>query len=1619
VEINRKHLDNPSLIISDFKDQGLKSCLDLTAEVESSFWVALLEQFPLEDWLGRPLSDLFYALSGFLNFVSTRASKDRSVSVSNPSVDSDRWVCGRTVVMFCCKDSPFLVDTVRMVLEDEGYAIHVSKSTVFDADRDRQGHVRHFQLHTSDEVLADTETFAYFEITAIADPEVRVQLASKIEQSLMHVEMVVRDYSAMIERVDEVSQSLDKAGVDAESVAFLNWLKSSHFTFLGYRELNFSSPLDNGDLADGSALVEDVSRRLGTFKAIQCDALDLKSAGFSKGATDFYSGQDSVCFSKSGTRSTVHRNIYPDYVVFKKYDDQGRVIGEARWMGFFTYSVSSMSPLEIPILRHKVKAIQSAFGLNPRSHDGKRLIRAINLHPKDELFQASTQELFEALHSIVTLNERDIVRFIVRKDVFSQFVSCLLYVPRDLYTTNLRQKIQTRIAEELGASQADVTTFFSESKHARAHMIFRLNDDAPYGGNLSELEPEIIELANGWLERFRQSLDERFGEHQGALKYKQYCNAFPQSYQEQFDARSAVIDIDTFESLNDIKSIAMRLYQPANGPKNQLRFRVSHLENMLELSDVIPVLENMGLRVLGEQPFKINGSNNTVYWLHDFQLTYAYSDDLDIEGIRQNFEEAFAATWAKKVESDNFNTLVLVAGIDWRKVNLLRAYANYMKQTLFQISVDYIASTLISYPDLCKQLVELFDLRFNPSRSESEKIRLSLSEELCGTIYAALDDIATLNQDKVIRRYVELMMGTLRTNVYQGADVGNESSYISLKIDARSIKEIPEPRPAFEFFVYSARVEGVHLRTSKVARGGLRWSDRREDYRTEVLGLVKAQQVKNAVIVPSGAKGGFVAKQISFTASRAEFLEEGIECYKIFIRGLLDLTDNIVDGAIVKPLQVVCLDDDDPYLVVAADKGTATFSDIANEISISKGHWLGDAFASGGSQGYDHKGMGITAKGAWVSVQRHFRELGLNTQKDEFTVVGVGDMAGDVFGNGMLLSKTIRLVAAFNHLHIFIDPQPDAAASFVERSRLFENPRLTWDDYDKSLISKGGGVFKRSDKFIPLSPEMQALLETNESRLTPNDLITLLLKSKVDLLWNGGIGTYVKASSENHSDVGDKANDCLRVNGDDLRCRVFGEGGNLGMTQRGRVEFSLKGGACNTDFIDNAAGVDCSDHEVNIKILIDAQCRSGDLTEKQRNQLLVDMTDEVSDLVLDNNDHQTMALSIAEQTIDLRMNGYRRFINYLVDQGRLDRALEFLPEDAELVDRLGEGLSLSRPELSVLISYAKVQLKEELAVSNIADDSYCAKALFSAFPSRLAEQYPREIEEHKLRKEIIATQLANDFIHGLGITALHRLFETTGATSEEIVKAYVAARDIFNFREFVEFISSLDYKIEASEQYQLIASMSRRVRRGARWFLKNRRSGLDVATEINRVRAPLAEAQGLVGGLISEEESEKRAKLIQALKELGVSDDWLDVLSMPDNLFSGLGVVEVANQSGCDIESCAEAFFLLLRELKLDWFATQLSAIKVENYWQANARESYIDDLEAQLRKLAAKLLQDNTENQGMSELVSDWVVANQSMVGRWTAMVNKVESTSKTDYAMFSVALKELHDFVQAAVHG
>ncbi len=1615
------------------------------AKAISDFARVFFAHFPLQDWSDRPLSDVLGCCYTLWHHLQSRRSELPAVRVFNPSLEEHGWLCGRTVITVLQNDMPFLVDSIRLELNRRNVAIHVLKSNVLYVGRDAEGKPRAIYgggepPGEGGELTFAKEALVYIEIGLHSSETERAGLRTTVEGVLKDVGIVVDDFDGMLHKVETLTQNVGRGAKGNEASGegdgkaasqlhvrpdvqevqeFLRWLADSHFTFLGYREYEFVDE-------DGSRLLQEVPQaRLGVFRKLDTQPSEVKETDFSLGMAEFYASNELIAFSKSSTRSYIHRSVHPDYVVVKRFDENGRVCGESRILGLFTYSVYSLTPTEIPLLREKVARIIERSNLDPQSHDGKNLRRVIENFPRDELFQTPLDELYKNVMGVASINERRVVRLFMRRDPFGNFVTCLVYVPRDLYSTAIRLKIEQLIGKAIHSDELDSTTYFSESTLARAQIVFRVSDKEPVEFDLRELEAGVVAITRSWADQLEQAFMDSLGEGPGLERFRQFKQAFSSGYQESFDARTAVHDIAMLDQLNQGRSIAMNFYRPMAADNGRMRFKVIHLDTVVELSQVVPILEHLGLRVVGEHPYKIRPADGRIIWLHDFELQLGLPVAIDVHSVRTLFEEAFANIWQGRTESDGFNRLVLGARLNWREVTVLRAYAAYMKQTAFNFSQDYIADTLAKHLDITRNLVALFKACFNPRLTAKASAKASAegstenqrAQRLEQKILDALDSVPNLNEDRILRHYLELIQASLRTNFFQTDANGNGKDYLSIKFDSGRIPGIPKPRPKFEIFVYSLRMEGVHLRGGKVARGGLRWSDRLQDYRTEVLGLMKAQQVKNAVIVPTGAKGGFVPKQIPLVADRDQRQQEAIACYQMFIRGLLDITDNFVEGALIPPPDVVRRDDDDPYLVVAADKGTASFSDIANDISLSYHYWLGDAFASGGSQGYDHKAMGITARGGWVSVQRHFRERGVDVQNEDFTVVGIGDMAGDVFGNGMLQSDHICLVAAFNHMHIFVDPNPDAAKSFTERERLFALPRSTWMDYDQTLISEGGGIFSRDAKSIDISPQMKKALAIDADKLAPNELIHALLQAPVDLLWNGGIGTYIKSSRETHAQVGDKANDGLRVNGEQLRCKVLGEGGNLGATQLGRVEYALNGGACNTDFIDNSAGVDCSDHEVNIKIFLDDMVAAGDLTVKHRNQFLEEMTEEVAALVLQNNYRQTQAISVAEFQSSQRSFEYRRFINQLESKGQLDRALEFLPEDEALVERQAQGKFLTRPELSVLIAYSKMILKEELIATRVADNPYLARFAATAFPQQLREKYSDQLHRHRLLKEITATQVANDLINNLGITGSQRLRESTGTSAEEVAKAYVTSRDIFQFEAFNDYIRSIDSAIPAEFQAQLITDMARRVRRGSRWFLRNRRSGLDPQAEVEFFGEGIARVNQSLGEVLSGAPKEQWHGRCEELREQQVPENWVISLAMPDNLFSGLGVVEAARIAQVQPEVLSRVFFALMDQLSLNWFASQITDVKVDSYWQAMARESLIDDLEAQVRKLSIFILRLGSSD-NLDATMDVWLDRFSPLIGRWKTMVNEVQGAQGTDFAMFSVALRELIDLTQATEH-
>lgn len=1592
-------LDNVSSLIDKKVDSNQKSLV-------KQFGQLLYKNISNEDLEHRNDSDLYGATLSLWNVLSKFDKNSPYIRVFNPEIAKHGWHSSHTIVEIVVRDMPFLVDSVRMALNRLGITAHLFLHSPIGLKRDENQQIIEFTEPGKNGKDAHKETVLFIEIDRQTSKKEVDTLTKELHSVVDEVSLAVIDWQEMAARLNEVkdnSSSL-KWPVDADSQReiqqFLDWLADHNFTMMGYRYYDVKAIegdhrwIPNNDSSLG-LMKNSVSERERLLSKLPASAREEALSG------------NPLILTKTNTRSRVHRPAFMDYIGVKAYNDAGQVIGEHRFLGLYSASFYNASVTQLPILREKIQKICDISGFEPGTHAYKAFVNIVETYPRDELLQTPAEELNQIVMGIFQMQERGITRLFIRKDLFGRFFSCMVFVPRERYNTQLRKETQALLRDSLGATEeVEFTTFFSESVYARTHYIARVEDNnAEY--DVKEIEQNIIELTKTWNDRLASAITQAHGEARGKELERKYNNAFSRSYMEQNLPSDALVDIDKLEALNDEHKLDMLFYRPQEERRDSeiVKLKLFHKAEPIHLSDVLPMLENFGLRVVDESPFKITCCEGERNWVMDFTMLHKVGEKLDMDKAQALFQESFAKVWSKLLEDDAFNRLVLGAGMTGRKVTILRAYAKYMRQTGSSFSRDYIANTLSNYPQIAKLLVTYFELRFNPHKKRAPK----KEEATLAEIKEQLDNVGNLDDDRIIRRYLDMMQATLRTNFYQSDDEGNEKPYVSFKLAPEMISDMPLPLPKFEIFVYSPKVEGVHLRGGKVARGGLRWSDRQEDFRTEILGLVKAQQVKNTVIVPVGAKGGFICKNLPLGEGREAIQAEGQACYRTFIRSLLDITDNIVNGEIVPPRDVVRLDEDDPYLVVAADKGTATFSDIANSISNEYNFWLGDAFASGGSIGYDHKKMGITARGGWESVKRHFREIGVDCQTTDFTCVGVGDMAGDVFGNGMLLSKHTRLVAAFNHLHIFFDPDPDAESSYKERQRLFENPRLSWDDYNKELISKGGGVFSRSSKSIKLTAEMKKWLGTRQMTMTPNELIHNILKMPVDLIWNGGIGTYIKSKKESHAEVGDRANDDLRVNGRDVQAKIVGEGGNLGLTQLGRIEYATNGGRVNTDFIDNVGGVDCSDNEVNIKILLNSLVNDGDLTVKQRNNLLYDMTDDVAELVIEDCYRQTQSLSITERGGVSTLKEQLRFIHGLEREGRLNRELEFIPTDDEISDRVAADRGLTRPELCVLLAYGKMVLKDELNIPAITDNPYHGKLLVKAFPTVLRDKFEAQMQQHPLRGEIIATKLTNNMINDMGLNFVFRMQEETGATVDEIANAYSIVKGIFKIGPLWEKIEDLDTQIDADLQLKMLEEARRTMRRTARWYIRHGNKALGIQEAIDAYRSTFDDLYANLETYLVKSEYKMLKQNTDKLTEKGVPEDIAYQVASFSNMFSSLDIAQIDDADPHDTPIIAKLYFQLGNKLELHWFLEQINNQAVSNHWQALARASYREELDWQQRSITANLLQSRGDAKDADEILTNWMDSNQALLKRWYHMMSEFKTSSGHDFAKFSVALREL----------
>ncbi|WP_280308558.1 NAD-glutamate dehydrogenase [Nocardia neocaledoniensis] len=1527
-------------------------------------------------------------------------------------------------------DMGLLVESITAALGRMQVNVSEVIHPIFEVTRDADGVLVGAAPHEVDgnNAPGEPESWMHLQLHPSTSRAQLDEIERTLPEVIADVRQVIDDTEAMTAVQSSLADQLDRAASKgaapfpaadlAECADLLRWLADGNFTLLGYAR--YRRETDHGHTV--STPVPGAS--LGVLRA------DI--------GTDFQvpiNGGDRplLMLTQGLVRATVHRSVYPYFVGVADVDDAGAVAGVHLFIGVFTVSAVHENVLDIPVINTRVSTAIEAAGFDKDSFSGQAMLEVIESFPRTELFSADTETMRRTAVAVLGVGLRRQVRLFLRSDSYGRFVACMVYLPRDRYTTAVRLHMQEILVSELGGSDIDYSARVSESELASVYFTVMLPGEGAVAPDTSEdnrlrLQALLNAASHTW--------DDRIGEQVASSAVldpavvKRYSEAFPESYKEDFGADRAIADIGRLERLTD-GGIDQYLYRRPEAAPGSWRFSLYIAGSGVSLSQVLPVLQSLGVEVVDERPYQLELDGGAERWIYDFGLQArpellrnALGGDLDAELLQQagredelhsRFTDAFEAVWYDRAEADGLNELVLRAGLPWRSVSILRAYAKYLQQAGFPYSQVNIARVLLAHPEVSRAFVDLFAARFDPDTVSAET-----ADEIETMVRAGIDDVVSMDADRILRAILGLIKATLRTNYYVLDAEERPRDYLSFKVEPREIAELPKPRPQFEIFVYSPRVEGVHLRFGSVARGGLRWSDRLEDFRTEILGLVKAQAVKNAVIVPVGAKGGFVVKRPPAAtgdpaADRQASVAEGIACYRTFISGLLDVTDNVdlATGAVLPPARVVRRDGDDTYLVVAADKGTASFSDIANDVATRYGFWLGDAFASGGSAGYDHKAMGITARGAWEAVKRHFREMGIDTQSQDFTVVGVGDMSGDVFGNGMLLSEHIRLVAAFDHRHIFLDPNPDAATSYAERARLFALPRSSWADYDRSLISAGGGVFERTVKSVPISAQARAALGLPDSvqALSPPELVRAILLAPVQLLWNGGIGTYVKASTESNAEVGDKSNDAVRVDGNQLRVKVIGEGGNLGATALGRIEFCRNGGKMNTDALDNSAGVDCSDHEVNIKVLLDGVVSAGALAPADRNPLLASMTDEVARMVLQDNVDQNVLIGIARTDAPQMVSVHARVIDDLEQRRGLDRDLEALPTDAELKRRAEDGRGLTSPELANLLAHVKLGLKADLLDTDLPDSVYFARRLPLYFPTPLRERFGTEIKKHRLRREIVTTMLVNEVVDYGGITYAHRLNEEVGASTSDTVRAFAAATEIFELHDVWARIRTADAPAGVCDLLEL--ESKRTLDRASRWLLSNRPQPIAVGAEINRYHSRVQELAPQVPGWLR---GHHVTSLTQGAAELiarGAPTDLATEVFGLLGLYPLLDVVDIADIADRDGAEVGALYYALNEHLKIDWLLEAVSHLERGDRWHALARLALRDDMYGSLRSLTLDVLSAGDPEETADEKIAYWESKNQSRLGRARAALSELFESGTHDLATLSVAARQVRSMV------
>ncbi len=1560
---------------------------------------------PYEDLAGRSEPIMARAALDHLEFGKTRRRGTALLRVFNATEEKNGYVSAFTFIEMVNDDMPFLVDSVVAAVARQDIAVHITVHPVIRVSRDGRGRIT--GVPSASDKKASRESWIRIAIDKLIDQEEIDALEAGIHRVLDDVRRAVDDWAPMRTHMRSALDELlatDNGGspdLKDESAAMLEWLIDDHFTFLGYRRYRLTG---RGDKLNLTAIPES---GLGLMSNPDHGA---KRVALTPEMRRVARNRDWMLITKANSRSTVHRHAYLDYIGIKIFDKSGEVTGEHRFIGLFTAVAYSESSRNIPLLRQKIGEVVARARIEPSGHRGKALLHILDTFPRDELFQASISDLARTTLGVLNLQDRQRVRFFIRRDVFRRFFSCLVYVPKEKYTTAVRRRIEGILLDAFAGTSIESSVQIADSALARVHIIVRTEDRERPPISIQTIEKQIADVVVTWTDKLKAQLAITCGEGEGLKLYRQYGSVFPLGYQEDTLPRDACTDVARIEDMRrDGLTRTVNLYRPPDAGPGDMHFLIYTDDELLPLSEALPVIEAMGVEVYTERPYELRLDDGSPFWIQDFHLHLDEDADIDVESVAERFETCFMRVLSGEAESDGLNRLILYAGLDWRQTALLRCYARYLLQLGLPFSQAYMENVLVAHARTTAKLVRQFELQFDPALSQAKRKR-ELKTHLA-SVEKGLKRARNVDEDRILNAFAGAIRHTLRTNYFVVDADGAARETIAIKLDSGAIPEAPKPRPMFEIFVYSTEVEGVHLRGGRIARGGLRWSDRREDFRTEILGLMKAQVVKNTVIVPTGAKGGFVCKNLP-TGDRDAVLSKGIECYRAFIASLLDVTDNVIDGKVVTPGRIVRRDEEDPYLVVAADKGTATFSDIANEISESYGFWLGDAFASGGSAGYDHKKMGITARGAWEAVKRHFREQGINTQKDLFTVAGIGDMSGDVFGNGMLLSKKIQLVAAFNHLHIFIDPTPDAAASYRERKRLFAKGRSSWTDYDETQISKGGGIFSRQAKTIRLSREMRKLLDTDAAAMQPDELIRAILKMRVNLLWNGGIGTYIKASSESHADVGDRSNDSVRVDANEVRCDVIGEGGNLGLTQYARIEFSLNGGRVNTDFIDNSAGVDSSDREVNIKILLSDVAKAKGMSRKKRNELLAAMTEDVAELVLRNNYLQTQAISMSEIRSLERIDETARVITSLERSGLLDRGLECLPDDVEIEERKARRQGVTRPELAVVLSYAKIDLYNGLIASGESLEDFLAMHPMRYFPEVLRRRYADFLPTHRLSPQILATLIANDLVNRMGPAFVRRVQLDTGVGVCAIARAYTVARQICRAGALNRVIQSLDYEIPAAAQMTLLFEVARTQRHATYWLIERYGERIEIAPAVERLGEGMTIMYTRTAGVQSSAARTRHHNAVKRYVEMGVPEGLADKMAALLLTRAALDIADLAAEYKRDVVETARLYSAFNESLGLFWLHVGAEDLSIEGRWQAVARSNLRDGFYRIRRQLAEELLKKRSRK-SMPERVETWLADRAPRVDRIKAMIEEMKLRGDADFATLSVAAQELKDLL------